>query len=135
MFPTASYKWWKNNHLNTHCGVNFQLQENAENILQENNLSPNVQMQPLVNVENEFSCDKCLKTFQKKCLKSDVWSTRRNKTLASKEGTMIRIKILKFFLSYDRNCLNVSADIPINKWKEKSKIFFCDKFFFENNFS
>ena len=53
----------KNNQLKTHCGVKFQPHENVGNILQESNLSPNVQMQPLVNVENRFSCDKCLKTF------------------------------------------------------------------------
>ena len=40
----------KNNHLKTHCGVKFQPQKNVENILKENNLSPNVQMQSLVNV-------------------------------------------------------------------------------------
>ena len=44
----------KNNHLKTHCGVKFQPQENVENTLHENNLSPNVQTQPLVNVEIDF---------------------------------------------------------------------------------
>ena len=56
----------KNNHLKTHCGVKFQRRENVEKALKESNLSANVQMQRLVNIENGFSCDKCLKTFSLK---------------------------------------------------------------------
>ena len=55
----------KNNHLKAHFGMKFQPQENVENILQENSLSPNLQMQSLVIVENRFSCDKCFKKFSR----------------------------------------------------------------------
>ena len=53
----------KNDHLKTHCGVKFKPQESVEKILQENNLSPIVQMQSFGNIENRFSCNKCLKTY------------------------------------------------------------------------
>ena len=53
----------KNNHFNTHCCVKFQRRKNVENTLQGSNLSLIVQTQPLVNIENGFLCDKCLKMF------------------------------------------------------------------------
>ena len=56
----------KNNHLKTHCRVKLKPKENVENILQENNLSQNLQMQSSLNIKNGFSCDKCLKTFSLK---------------------------------------------------------------------
>ena len=60
----------KSNHLKTHCGKKFQPHKYVENIFQENNLSSNVQIQPLVNVEDGFSCHKCLQKFlSKSCLK------------------------------------------------------------------
>ena len=44
----------KNNHMNTHCGVKCQLRETSENILQQNNLTPHVQTQPIVDVKQKF---------------------------------------------------------------------------------
>ena len=52
--------------MKTHCGVNFQRREIAENSMKKSNLSPNLQMQPLVNVESRFSCDECPKNFSQK---------------------------------------------------------------------
>ena len=54
----------KNNHLKTDCGV--KPQENVEKYFQESNLSLYEEKQPLVNIENSFSCDKCLNTFSLK---------------------------------------------------------------------
>ena len=56
----------KNNHMNTHCGVECQLGETSENILQQSNLTPHVQTPLIVDVERKFSCDKCLKAFSRK---------------------------------------------------------------------
>ena len=56
----------KNNHLNTHCSVKFQPQENAEKTLPEINLIQNVQMQPLANLENSFCVINVSKHFHAK---------------------------------------------------------------------
>ena len=56
----------KNNHMNNHCGIKVQLQQNSANTLQQSHLTPRVQMQPVFNVKQKFSGGKCLTTFSRK---------------------------------------------------------------------
>ena len=56
----------KNNHMNSHYGITFQLRGNSVRICKLNSLTPNVQMQSVVNIKQRLSCDKCLKTFSSK---------------------------------------------------------------------
>ena len=53
----------KNTHMNTHCGLKFQIRESSQKALHQSNLIPHVQTHTVVNVKPKFSCDKCLKTF------------------------------------------------------------------------